>query len=76
LFYLTIFPIFVLKALLLGCNCEKERRYRMEKLPPEKAAEMLRKGGMDISVAQAAIVLEFLRKLADIVVSNYLDRYW
>ena len=48
----------------------------MEKLPPEKAAEMLRKSGMDISVAQAAIVLEFLRKLSDIVVSNYLDRHW
>jgi hypothetical protein len=48
----------------------------MEKLPPEKAAEMLSGSGMKISVAQAAIALEFLRKLADIVVSNYLDRHW
>ena len=48
----------------------------MEKLPPEKAAEMLRKGGVNVSVAQAAIVLEFLRKLANIVVANYLDRHW
>ena len=49
---------------------------RMEKLSPEKAAEMLRRGGMNVSVAQAVIALEFLRKLADIVVSNYLDRHW
>jgi hypothetical protein len=48
----------------------------METLPPEKAAEMLSRGGMKVSVAQAAIVLEFLRKLADIVVSTYLDRHW
>ncbi|MBN9379925.1 MAG: hypothetical protein J0H74_04130 [Chitinophagaceae bacterium] len=48
----------------------------MEKLSPEKAEEMLRRGGMNVSVAQAVIVLEFLRKLADIVVSNYLDRHW
>jgi len=48
----------------------------MEKLSPEKAAEMLNRGSMNVSVAQAAIVLEFLRKLADIVVSNYLDHHW
>jgi hypothetical protein len=59
-----------------GAIVKKKRRYEMEKLPPEKAAEMLRKGGMNVSVAQAAIVLEFLRKLADVVVSNYLDRHW
>jgi hypothetical protein len=55
---------------------KKKRRYSMEKLPPEKAAEMLSRSGMNVSVAQAAIVLEFLRKLADIVVTNYLDRHW
>jgi len=63
-------------ALSPGRNCEKDKLCEMEKLPPEKAAEMLRKGGMNVSVTQAAIVLEFLRKLADIVVANYLDRHW
>lgn len=76
MFYLTIFPIFVLIVLLPERNCEKENQCRMEKLSPEKAAEMLSRGSMNVSVAQAAIVLEFLRKLADIVVSNYLDRHW
>ena len=48
----------------------------MQKLSPEKAAEMLSRSGMKVSVAQAVVTLEFLRKLADIVVSNYLDRHW
>jgi hypothetical protein len=63
-------------VLLSGRNCEKENKCRMEKLSPEKAAEILSRSGMKISVAQAAIVLEFLRKLADVVVSNFLDRHW
>ena len=62
--------------LLPGRNCVNEKKCRMEKLSPEKAAEMLSRGSMNVSVAQAAIVLEFLRKLADIVVSNYLDHHW
>jgi hypothetical protein len=76
LVYQTLYLIFVWNALSLGRNCEKDKLGEMEKLPPEKAAEMLRKGGMNVSVAQAAIVLEFLRKLADIVVANYLNRHW
>jgi len=76
LLYQTLYLIFVWNALSPGRNCEKDKLWEMEKLPPEKAAEMLSRSGMKISVAQAAIVLEFLRKLADIVVSNYLDRHW
>ena len=45
----------------------------MEKLPPEKAAEMLRKKGMDVTAEQAVLIMEFLRMLADIIVSNYLE---
>ena len=48
----------------------------MSQLSPEKAAEMLRKKGIEVSVEEAALVLEFLRKLADIVVANYLDKQW
>ncbi len=46
----------------------------MEKLKPEKALEMLRKKGVDISLEQAAQVLELLRKFANIMVSQYLER--
>ena len=45
----------------------------MEKLKPEKAVEMLRCRGMDISVEQAAQMLELLRKFAHIVVSQHLE---
>ena len=47
-------------------------RYKMEKIKPEKALEMLRKKGVDISLEQAAQVLELLRKFANIMVSQYL----
>jgi hypothetical protein len=45
----------------------------MEKIKPEKAVEMLREKGVDISVEQAAQVLELLRKFANIVVSKHLE---
>lgn len=44
----------------------------MEKLTPEWAAEVLRKHGREVTIEQAAIILEFLRKLATIAVAQYL----
>jgi len=44
----------------------------MEKLKPEKVVEMLKVKGTEVSVEQAAAILKFLRKLADMVVSQYL----
>jgi hypothetical protein len=46
----------------------------MEKIKPEKALEMLQKKGVDISLEQAVQVLELLRKFANIMVSQYLER--
>ncbi len=46
----------------------------MEKLPPEKAAELLRRNWMDVSVEQAAQIMMFLRMLAGIVVTHYLEQ--
>ena len=45
----------------------------MEKLIPEKAVEILRKRGVDISVEQVAQMLELLRKFANIIVSQHLE---
>lgn len=45
----------------------------MEKLKPERVVEMLREKGMEVSLEQAALILEFLRKLANIVVAQYLE---
>jgi hypothetical protein len=47
----------------------------MKKLQPEEAREMLEKKGMDVTIEQAAEILKFLRLLADITVSNYLNRH-
>lgn len=44
----------------------------MEKLQPEKAMDMLRQSGMEVTVEQAKLMLEFLRKLADMAVTQYL----
>ena len=46
----------------------------MEKLTAEKAAEMLRKKGMDVSVEQAALMLEFLTMLSEMIVTTYLEK--
>lgn len=46
----------------------------MKKISPEQAHSMLKKEGLDISLEQAEEVLVFLRKLANIVVSNYLNQ--
>ena len=46
----------------------------MEKLPPEKAAELLRRSGMEVSVEQAAQIMMFLRMLAGIIVTHYLEQ--
>jgi hypothetical protein len=50
------------------------RRCKMEKIQPEKVMEILRKKGVEITLEQARLILEFLRKLADITVTEYLNQ--
>ncbi len=45
-----------------------------DKITPEKAVEILKKGGMDVTIEQAKLMLEFLYKLADITVAQYLEK--
>lgn len=40
------------------------------KIPPERAIEILRRNGMDISIEQAGVILNFLFKLAEIAVNQ------
>ncbi len=44
----------------------------MEKLQPEAAMEILRQQGIKINSEQAKLILDFLRKLAEITVTQYL----
>ncbi|MCD9015252.1 hypothetical protein [Parachryseolinea silvisoli] len=46
----------------------------MEKLKPEKLIEMLKSKGIDMSVEEATSVLEYLRKLANIVVVEFMNK--
>ncbi|WP_127341001.1 hypothetical protein [Flavobacterium] len=42
------------------------------RITPERAMEMLRSEGLDITLEQAKDILDFLRKLANITVTKYL----
>ncbi|TCN49393.1 hypothetical protein EV142_1312 [Flavobacterium circumlabens] len=42
------------------------------KITPEKALEVLRSEGLDVTLEQAGNILDFLRKLANITVTKYL----
>jgi hypothetical protein len=46
----------------------------MEKLQPEKVVEVLRQDGVEVTLEQAKLILEFLRKLAEIAVTQYLSK--
>ena len=46
----------------------------MEKLSPEKATELLRKNGMEVTDEQAAMILQFLRMLSEMIISSYLEK--
>jgi len=44
----------------------------MEKMTAEKAVKLLAEHGTNLSLAEATIVVEFLRKLAKMAVAQYL----
>lgn len=46
----------------------------MEKMTPERVVEIMKEGGDLITTEQAEIILEFLRKLADLVVANFIGK--
>lgn len=51
---------------------ENERQYS-KKLTPEKVVVILGKHGTKVSTEEASIILEFMRKIADITVNQYLS---
>ena len=42
----------------------------VDKIQPEKIAELLRRRGMNVTVEQTKVIIEFLRKIAIIFISN------
>jgi hypothetical protein len=43
------------------------------KITPEKAKEILRQAGKEVTIEEAAKILDFLKNLAKIVVKHYLN---
>lgn len=43
------------------------------KITPEKAMKMLNSEGMNVSLEEAKAILDFMRKLANIAVSKFLE---
>ncbi|KMQ59552.1 hypothetical protein ACM46_20980 [Chryseobacterium angstadtii] len=54
-----------------NCSDENERLYS-KKLTPEKVVSILGKHGTKVSIEEAEIILQFMRKIADIAVNQYL----
>ncbi len=44
----------------------------MERITPEKAVDILKINGTFVTENEASIILDFLRKLADIAIEQYL----
>lgn len=53
---------------------EDEKLKTRGRITPEKALAMLKAKGMDVTLEQAGKIVEFLRRLANMTVSNYLRR--
>lgn len=53
---------------------KKEGDVQKDLLTPEKVMEMLYDEGCEVTAEQSKLILDFLRKMANIVVLNYLKR--
>jgi len=48
--------------------------FEVERISPEKAIEILKKDGLEVTLEQAKLILEFLYQMADVVVDQYLEK--
>jgi len=53
---------------------EHEKNNDKGKITAEKALKMLQDEGLNVTLEQAGLILDFLKKLANIAVSKYLKR--
>ncbi|WP_162927168.1 hypothetical protein [Flavobacterium anhuiense] len=53
---------------------ENDGREERGKMTAEKTRKMLKDEGVEVTLEQAGMILEFLRKLANMAVSNYLKK--
>ena len=50
------------------------RNFELERIPPGKAVELLKKDGIEVTEEQAKVILNFLYEMAGIVVDQYLSK--
>ncbi len=55
-----------------GSKMEREHENERGRLSAEQAVKMLKEENVDVTLEQAKMIVEFLRKLANLTVSNYL----
>lgn len=48
--------------------------FELERIPPGKAVELLKKDGIEVTEEQAKVILNFLYEMAGIVVDQYLSK--
>lgn len=48
--------------------------FELERIPPGKAVELLKKDGIEVTEDQAKVILNFLYEMAGIVVDQYLSK--
>lgn len=63
-----------IKESSMGNKEVNEEINEKRRITTEKALEMLRSEGLDVTLEQAKDILDFLRKLANITVTKYLKR--
>ncbi len=44
------------------------------RISPEKAVKLLKDDGIDVTIEQAKVILDFMYLMAEIVVEQFLDR--
>ncbi|PXY46508.1 hypothetical protein [Flavobacterium hydrophilum] len=53
---------------------ESDEKNERGKMTAEKTLQMLKDEGVEVTLEQAGMILEFLRKLANMSVYNYLNK--
>lgn len=56
-------------------NTQLSNSDKAPRLTPEKVVKMLKEKGTIVTIAQAEEILNFMNKMANIAVSNYLDQH-
>jgi len=46
----------------------------VERIPPERAVKLLKEDGIEVTIEQAKVILDFMYEMAEIVVDQYLAK--